>query len=116
MANHIHFVAKEFQWLEEAIQFGAERKREVEIEYVVEVVSGITHHGIGIGIPLLTNLVGVHAVVERDGWCHIQILKQVECGIDWQGVRHTVAPIFHKAFLEKFVLFRGERVLETAGI
>ena len=114
MPHHLQLVAQEFHWLEEAVDLGVKRQREVEVKHVVEAIGRVSHLGAGIGVPHAVYLAGVHAVVERDVGCDVDVLEDVECGIDGHCVAHAVSPVLDKVFVEELVLLGREGVLETS--
>ena len=107
MAHHLQFLtqlAQELQWLEETIDFGADRNAETEIENVVEAIGGVPDNGTGIRIPLLAYLAGVHAVIQGDVRSNVEILHHIKCRLDGHRVTHAVAPVLDQAFVQEVVL------------
>ena len=116
MADHLHFIAENLQWLIETVDLGVERQRCVEVPYVIEAVGSVAHLGRQVRIPLAAHFRRIHPVVERHRRRYVDIVQQGERGRDRHRVLHSVAPVLDQAFLEKLVLGRCQGVVENALI
>ena len=95
---------QELQRGEETVNLGVERDSKVEIKDVIKTIGSVTHNSTRIRVPLLTDLAGIHAVIEGNRRRDVEILHDIERRLDGYRVHHTVTPVLDKAFVQEFVL------------
>ena len=119
MTHHLQFLAQfaqEFQGFEETIDLSAQRHAKIEVKDIIETIGSIPDNRTGIGIPLLSYLAGVHAVIHRDVGRQVEVLKDIECRLYGNRVHHTVAPILDQVLVQELILLGCQRILEFTRV
>ena len=117
MADHLHFIAQEGEWLEESIEGRRSRNRSTIVVDPVESVGGVLRYDPSqLLVILLRDLVGVPTLLVADRWRDVQILEEGEGGTDRNGVLHGIAPVPDQVGLEQEVLLRADAVGQCTGI
>ena len=117
VADGHNLIAEEFgQGFVETIERCVHRDAYVPVVEVVEAIGRIAHFALGLLVPTALHPAGIHDVAEGEVGRDVDILEQLERGIDGHAVLHTVAPVLHEVRLEELVLLRGDAVGELARV